>query len=222
MLGHAAYQVAICLMVYFSGEDIFDLPENGIFYPSDTQNFAILYPGLEASKAGKARDHGSDPTVHFTLLFNIFVMCTLFNELNARKLRGETNVFEGMTRNRIFCAIIVITMFLQVIFVEFAGKFVGCTKLSASQWLYCVAFGAFSIIWQQIAVNPIAQFILNDEAAIRAEKNHTGGVLKFASGGADGRFREGGKNPSYGLDASQRKKEDKEVARVASIRGPRK
>merc|ERR1711871_458718 len=107
------------------------------------------------------------------------------------------------TRNKIFCAIIVITMFLQVIFVEFAGKFVGCTKLSTSQWLYSVAFGAFSIIWQQIAVNPVANFILNDDAAIRAEKNHTGGVLKFASGGAD---------------ASQRKKEDKEVARVASIR----
>ena len=64
----------------------------------------------------------------------------------------------------------------------------------------------------------MANFILNDDAAIRAEKNHTGGVLKFASGGADGRFREGGKNLSYGFDASQRKKEDKEVARVASIR----
>merc|ERR1711968_385372 len=218
MLGHAAYQVAICLMVYFGGESIFGLSENGIVYPSDKNTFKRLYPELGDDKVGKSRDHGSDPTVHFTLLFNIFVMCTLFNELNARKLRGETNVFEGMTRNKIFCAIIVITMFLQVIFVEYSGKFVGCTSLSASQWLYSVAFGAFSIVWQQIAVNPVATFILNDDAAIRAEKSHTGGVLKFASGGADGRFREGGKNLSYGLDASQRKKEDKEVTRVASIR----
>ena len=33
------------------------------------------------------------PSQHFTIVFNAFVMMTLFNEINARKIHGERNVF---------------------------------------------------------------------------------------------------------------------------------
>ena len=194
MLVQAMYQVCVCLIVYFEGASIFDVPE------------------------GKGKPHGEPPTTHYTLLFNIFVMCTLFNELNARKLRGETNVFEGITANPIFCAIIFITFFLQVLFVEIGDEFVGCTPLSAKQWLICLAFGSFSIVWQQIGVNPVASFILNEDAANRADKSKVGGVLRFSSGMGDGHAHAYGKSKDLGLDSSVRKKEDSEVARVASIR----
>ena len=36
------------------------------------------------------------PSQHFTLIFNVFVLMTLFNEINARKIHGERNVFEGI------------------------------------------------------------------------------------------------------------------------------
>jgi Ca2+ transporting ATPase len=34
------------------------------------------------------------PSEHFTIVFNTFVMMTLFNEINARKIHGERNVFK--------------------------------------------------------------------------------------------------------------------------------
>lgn len=48
------------------------------------------------------------------MIFNIFVFMTLFNEINARKINGERNVFQGLCSNYIFCSIFVITSVLQV------------------------------------------------------------------------------------------------------------
>jgi hypothetical protein len=44
------------------------------------------------------------PTIHFTMVVNVFVMMTLVNEINMRKLHGDRNVFEGITKNWIFWA----------------------------------------------------------------------------------------------------------------------
>lgn len=43
----------------------------------------------------------------------------LFNEINARKIHGERNVFEGIFNNAIFCSIVLGTFFVQV------SKFLG-------------------------------------------------------------------------------------------------
>lgn len=41
-------------------------------------------------------------------------MMQLFNEINARKIHGERNVFEGIFRNPIFCSIVFGTFAIQV------------------------------------------------------------------------------------------------------------
>jgi P-type Ca2+ transporter type 2B len=51
---------------------------------------------------------------HFTIIFNTFVMMTLFNEFNARKIHGQRNVFQGIHTNPIFYSIWIGTMFSQV------------------------------------------------------------------------------------------------------------
>jgi P-type Ca2+ transporter type 2B len=56
----------------------------------------------------------SGPTQHFTIIFNAFVMMTLFNEVNARKIHGERNVFEGLRRNPLFIGIWIATFGGQV------------------------------------------------------------------------------------------------------------
>lgn len=38
----------------------------------------------------------------------------LFNEINARKIHGERNVFEGIFNNIIFCTIVLGTFVVQV------------------------------------------------------------------------------------------------------------
>lgn len=51
---------------------------------------------------------------HFTIIFNTFVLMTLFNEVNARKIHGQRNVIEGLNRNPVFVGIWISTAFAQV------------------------------------------------------------------------------------------------------------
>lgn len=83
----------LILIVYFvpaSGEQIFDI---------DSGRNAPLH---------------APPSEHYTIIFNTFVMMQLFNEINARKIHGERNVFDGIFRNPIFCSIVFGTFAMQV------------------------------------------------------------------------------------------------------------
>ena len=54
-------------------------------------------------------------SVHFTIIFNVFVFMTLFNEINARKIHDEYNVFESIHKNYYYMVIWIICMSGQVI-----------------------------------------------------------------------------------------------------------
>ena len=56
----------------------------------------------------------SPPSEHYTIIFNTFVLMQLFNEINARKIHGERNVFDGIFSNPIFCSIVLGTFAVQV------------------------------------------------------------------------------------------------------------
>ncbi|GAB2210182.1 hypothetical protein Droror1_Dr00015442, partial [Drosera rotundifolia] len=84
-----------------------------------------------------------DTAVKDTLLFNTFVLCQVFNEFNARKLEKE-NVFKGIHRNKLFLAIIGITIVLQVVMVEFLKRFAGTERLNWEQWGVCLGLASAS------------------------------------------------------------------------------
>ena len=81
--------------------------------------------------------------VNDTLIFTTFVLCQVFNEFNARKLKKK-NVFEGILRNKLFMEIIGITIVLQVVMVELLKKFTGSERLNWGQWGTCVGFAIIS------------------------------------------------------------------------------
>uniref|UniRef100_A0A8C4ZR01 Calcium-transporting ATPase n=1 Tax=Gadus morhua TaxID=8049 RepID=A0A8C4ZR01_GADMO len=89
----------------------------------------------------------SPPSEHYTIVFNVFVMMQLFNEINARKIHGERNVFEGIYRNPIFCSVVLGTF---IIIVQFGGKPFSCTALTIDQWLWCVFIGVGELLWGQL------------------------------------------------------------------------
>ena len=76
---------------FFSGNKIFDIED------------------------GKYADLTAPPSVHFTMIFNSFVMMTLFNEINARKIHGQQNVFSGLFTNPIYYIIWIATFIGQVL-----------------------------------------------------------------------------------------------------------
>ena len=82
---------------------------------------------------------------HMTIVFNVFVHLQLFNELNARKCNGESNVLEGFFANFIFSGVIIFTIGMQVLMVMVAGSFASTTPLSFGQYISCIGLGALSV-----------------------------------------------------------------------------
>ncbi|KAF5456411.1 hypothetical protein F2P56_025900 [Juglans regia] len=136
LLIQALYQVTILLVLHFGGRSVLNLK-------------------------GDTTEHANK--VKNTLIFNSFVFCQVFNEFNARK-PDEFNVFKGITKNYLFIGIVGLTVVLQVIIIEFLGKFSSTVKLSWSKWLISIVIGFMSwplaVIGKLIPVpeTPLSEF----------------------------------------------------------------
>ena len=84
---------------------------------------------------------------HSTFVFNTFVFCQIFNELNARSIGDSMDVFKGLFNNPFFCAIIVGTAAFQyaLIEVEYIGWIVKSVPLTTELWFKSVLIGAISL-----------------------------------------------------------------------------
>ncbi|XP_020289554.1 plasma membrane calcium-transporting ATPase 2 isoform X9 [Pseudomyrmex gracilis] len=127
IIGQAFYQLTVIFTLLFAGDQMLNIDSGR---------------GVAAA--------GGGPTQHYTFIFNTFVMMTLFNEINSRKIHGERNVFQGMFSNPIFYLIWIGTFFSQVVIIQY-GKMAFSTKaLSLDQWLWCLFFGIGTLIWGQV------------------------------------------------------------------------
>ncbi|RLN29197.1 putative calcium-transporting ATPase 4, plasma membrane-type [Panicum miliaceum] len=80
-----------------------------------------------------------------TLIFNSFVFCQVFNEINSREMQ-KINVFRGMISNSIFIGIIAVTVVFQVVIIELLGTFASTVPLNWQLWLVSVGLGSISLI----------------------------------------------------------------------------
>ncbi|XP_057426932.1 calcium-transporting ATPase 4, plasma membrane-type-like [Lotus japonicus] len=88
---------------------------------------------------------GSDATaVLNTVIFNTFVFCQVFNEINSREIE-KINIFRGMFDSGIFFTVIFSTVAFQAIIVEFLGTFANTVPLNWQLWLLSVLIGAVSM-----------------------------------------------------------------------------
>ncbi|KAL5152717.1 Calcium-transporting ATPase 9, plasma membrane-type [Glycine soja] len=116
LIVQALYQVIVLLVLNFGGESILRNNQDSIAHTIQVKN---------------------------TLIFNAFVFCQIFNEFNARKPE-EMNVFRGVTKNRLFMGIVGMTFVLQIIIIEFLGKFTTTVKLDWKLWLASLCIGLVS------------------------------------------------------------------------------
>ncbi|OVA12938.1 Cation-transporting P-type ATPase [Macleaya cordata] len=89
---------------------------------------------------------GSDATaVLNTFIFNTFVFCQVFNEINSREME-KINIFRGMFDSWVFVAVMASTVIFQVIIVEFLGTYASTVPLSWHSWLLSLLIGSISMI----------------------------------------------------------------------------
>eukprot|EP00123_Amoebidium_parasiticum_P014394 comp22478_c0_seq1/m.33887 comp22478_c0_seq1/g.33887 ORF comp22478_c0_seq1/g.33887 comp22478_c0_seq1/m.33887 type:complete len:1148 (-) comp22478_c0_seq1:453-3896(-) len=122
VLGHSLYQIVILFWMAYASYSFFGIPN------------------------GK----GQDRSVHYTMVFNTFALCQFFNEINARKLHGELNVFKGIHRNPYYVVIMVLQFVVQILLVQFGSHAFKVMPLNLEQWGWCILFGALELPWNMV------------------------------------------------------------------------
>ena len=109
-------------------------------------------------------------TTHMAIVFNVFVIYTLFNQFNCRVIDDSFNIFVRMGNNLFFPIITLLELALQVILIEFGRDAFKCTErgLTLYQWLIVIGFSAvtfvLSIIVKLIPIDGLIQGCLDKPA----------------------------------------------------------
>eukprot|EP00731_Ephydatia_muelleri_P021848 Em0014g439a len=132
LIGHISYQLIVLFVLVYAGATLFDIDN-----------------GAESGAAEAISEH-------FTLIFNVFVFMQIFNEINARKIHGERNVFQGLHRSYTFLIIVVGQVVCQVILVQFGSIVVRTSGLTLDLWLWSIFLGSSElVVGQIIAMIPV-------------------------------------------------------------------
>ena len=87
-----------------------------------------------------------------TIVFNVFVVYTLFNQVNCRVIDDHLNILVRIGNNLFFPIITLSELCLQIILIEFGGDAFKCTErgLTLIQWLICIGFSAITFLLSAI------------------------------------------------------------------------
>ena len=99
------------------------------------------------SNAFKLYNQNQGAPVQLTMIFNIFVLYTLFNQLNCRVVDGSKNIFARIKNNPLFIAIEIFEFIVQFIIVEYWNVVFKATKngLTCHQWGICIILSTLTL-----------------------------------------------------------------------------
>ena len=148
-------------------------PENGVYYILDgsinswssdsiiIKGYGIDQCGIYGTKTNLSDilnlyDINNGNTAHMTLIFNTFVIYTLFNQINARILDDSFNIFRDIHKNLWFLCIEIVEFFLHAVLIQIGSSVfkVSYKGLTGNQWGICIGFGSLTF-----AVNFFIKFI---------------------------------------------------------------
>lgn len=189
ILGQAALQLIILIIVTLTGENwipeyVDDMDDfltakiaAGATYKFDGGNrlygWDLKYSDADKSLVRSGRYYqvssaGEDyPTVfsaehpsrHYTFIFTLFVCMQIVNFLNARKLKDELNVFDGIMKSHIFITIVIAIILLQAIITTHGSISFDCYNFTNStgggglfigQWLIAIGISLSSLIMSML------------------------------------------------------------------------
>ena len=122
----------------------------------------------DLSVAFKAYENANGSTSHLTIVFNVFVVYTLFNQINARVLDDSLNIFIRINKNFFFPLITLAELVLQIIIIFFGNAAFKVVEhgLTGKQWGICIGFSAItfvlSVIVKFIPLDKCIQGILDN------------------------------------------------------------
>jgi len=87
-------------------------------------------------------------SAHITVIFNVFVLYTVVNQINVRQIDDSYNIFLNIHKNLTFFLLILIELALQVIIIQVGGVAfkVSLKGLDGPQWGICFAFSSIAML----------------------------------------------------------------------------
>jgi magnesium-transporting ATPase (P-type) len=82
---------------------------------------------------------------HYTLLFNVFVYCQMWNLINARVVEFGDSLVAGILDNLLFIAIMLGIGVVEFCLVQFCGYFFSCVPLSMKEQALSVAIASLCV-----------------------------------------------------------------------------
>jgi len=91
-------------------------------------------------------------TTHMTLIFDVFVCYTLFNQVNCRIIDDSFNTFKRITKGLMFCIVTLCELAIQILLSQFGYKVFHCVYegLTFVQWMICLAISISTMIFNII------------------------------------------------------------------------
>ncbi|KAF7032990.1 hypothetical protein CFC21_044118 [Triticum aestivum] len=107
--------------------------------------FQLVVLGALLARGDSLLQMNGDGELLNTFVFNTFVFCQVFNEVNSREME-KINVLSGIFSSWVFSAVVGATVGFQVILVELLGTFAGTVHLSGRLWLMSVLIGSVGLV----------------------------------------------------------------------------
>jgi len=87
-------------------------------------------------------------TTHMVIIFNIFVIYTLFNQINCRVIDDSFNIFQRINKSPFFPLITLLEMGLQVLIIFLGNSpfHIVHKGLTGNQWGICIGFSAITFV----------------------------------------------------------------------------
>ncbi|KAG2193890.1 hypothetical protein INT46_004354 [Mucor plumbeus] len=87
----------------------------------------------------------SDDPILQTIVFNTFVFCQIFNEINCRRIDSHLNIFHNILANKFFLFIFFFCIALQAIIVNFGGEAFQVTQVDGVAWAISICVGLLAL-----------------------------------------------------------------------------
>ena len=182
VIGQSIFQITVLLVLLFKGGDIFGIAyeQSDPFYPTDKEMHSMA---TRAALLGWEEQEPTQKVQMYSIIFQTFVFMQLFNQINSRKLgEREFNVFASFFNNFMFIGILLLTFAIQVVIVQYGGRYMRTVPITWEQNGICCAIGAFSLVWGFILKCVPAswfEWIRLEEREMSAEEEQVGLVASM-------------------------------------------
>ncbi|TKY84542.1 hypothetical protein EX895_006444 [Sporisorium graminicola] len=139
IVGQSIYQFTVILVLNFAGKSILNMATGTPFEQhSDTELSAIV--------------------------FNTFVWCQLFNQVNSRSLTRNLNIFSNLHKNPWFLGILALEIGFQVLIMFVGGRAFSVVPLTGRDWAVSIVVGALSwplaVLIRLVPTQPIEDLLI--------------------------------------------------------------